>query len=129
MSDYEASIISVGTEEGQVGFSTTGFHKEVLEEEADKLGISLSAACRYWISTGIKLHGELDPRDGNFEPTAAEAADPLAELVISSVPQGEENAQHMDEIIENLQKEIEDKFLDVVEEQNEINRNRWEVYK
>lgn len=129
MSDYDAEIVSVQTEDGRIGFSTTGFHKENLKEEADKMGLSLSAACRYWISSGLRLHDELDPRNGDFEPTTTEESDALTSFIVSSIPEGEDNAEHMDEIIEQLQDEIEDRFLDVIEDQDNINRDGWEVSK
>lgn len=129
MSDYDAEIVSVVTEDDSIGISTTAFHKDVLKEQADKMGLSLSAACRYWISTGMKLHSELDPREGELSSPEPSSDAPLGRLIESEIPSGEENAEEMDEIIERLQKQVEDEFLDYVQQSEKIERDKWKVYK
>jgi hypothetical protein len=129
MSDYDAKIISVVTEDGKMGFSTTEFHKQQLKEKADEMNMSLSAACRYWISAGVKLHTELDPRENEIAEPEHSEDDPLGMLIEQEIPTGGENSEDMEAVIQRIQEEVEDEFLDYVEESSTINRDKWEVYK
>jgi hypothetical protein len=127
MGDYEAEIISVTTEDGKFGFSTSEFHKEELKEAADEMGVSLSQACRHWISVGRKLNTELDPRDDNINHETGD--EPLVDLVYEYIPEGEENAMDIDEVIELIQEQVNNEFLDIIQDDERIQRDNWEVYK
>jgi hypothetical protein len=127
MAEYDAEIISVITEDGKFGFSTTEFHKEELEEEADEMGVSLSQACRHWIAVGRKLNTELDPRDEVINHESND--EPLEDLVYHSIPEDEENAEDIDELIDKIQQKIDDEILDIVQDDPRIQRDGWEIHK
>lgn len=99
-------------------FTTSEHHKEKLAEAAEELGVPRSAAIRHWIEIGRRSTIVNDPRNN---PHQEYESNPIKELI----PEGEENAV---DIRDELPKLIEDALIDIVDEDDEIQRDGFEVY-
>ncbi len=99
-------------------FTTAEHHKEELKEAAEELGLPRSAAIRHWIEIGRRSTIVNDPRT---DPDRASESNPIKELI----PKGEENSV---DLRDELPKLIEDALIDIVDEDDEIKRDGFEVY-
>jgi hypothetical protein len=99
-------------------FTTAEHHKEELKEAAEELGLSRSAAIRHWIEIGRRSTIVNDPRN---DPERKSESNPVKELI----PEGKENSV---DIRDELPQLIEDALIDIVDEDDEIQRDGFEVY-
>jgi DNA-binding MarR family transcriptional regulator len=99
-------------------FSTAEHHKEELTEAAEELGMARSAAIRHWIEIGRRSMIENDPRN---KPEQKSESNPIRDLI----PKGEDNAV---DIRDELPQLIEDALIDIVDEDEEITRDGFDVY-
>ena len=103
-------------------FSTTNIHKEKIDETAEELGInSRSEAIRLFIEVGRKQILQNNPKN-TTSPVGTDEATTIREMI----PEGKENAV---DIRDELPEIIDDELIQIVEEDSEINRDGWEVYR
>lgn len=111
--------------ESQVRFNETVDTKEELDEKAQEYGFhSRAAFLRHMVRLGMNTLVEQDPvKNDQSSKTPDEKPVTIRELV----PEGEENAVDMtDEFWEEI---LRDRMLDIVEEDPEIKRDGYSVYK
>lgn len=100
-------------------FTATEHHKEELTKAAEELGLPRSAAIRHWIEIGRRSMIANDPRNTPTKESSEE--NPIKDLI----PEGRENAL---DIRDELPKKIEDSLLDIVDNDEDIKRDGFEVY-
>jgi hypothetical protein len=126
MSGQERVAVHLGYEdpeekERHVRFYTRKFHREELDQIAEELGTgSRSEALRWLIQIGRRSIVQNDPR--NQEGTTDSEATTIRDLV----PEGEDNAV---DIRGELLDIIDEQLLEIIEDDPEIKRDGWEVYK
>jgi|SRR6056297_2231586 len=103
--------------------TSTGL-KEELEKDAEERGVSLSAIVRKYIIAGRRLSQIYDPREKEAEQKDDSSTDGQ-NPVRQRVPEGEENAISLDEFGTRLENDV----IDIVEEDDNIKRDGWEIYK
>lgn len=94
--------------------------EEIIAEDAEKLGMSKSAACRYWIQIGRKLGPIYDPREENDEEDRKQSPSAFHEYL----PDDPDEAITLDEYVDK----IEEYIFDICESDELINRDGREVY-
>lgn len=99
-------------------FTTAEHHKQELKEAAEELGLSRAAAIRHWIEIGRRSTIINDPRN---DPERKSGSNPVKELI----PEGEENSVDLRDELPQL---IEDALIDIVDEDDDIQRDGFEVY-
>jgi len=99
-------------------FTTAEHHKQELKEAAEELGLARSAAIRHWIEIGRRSTIVNDPRN---DPGQKSESNPIKELI----PKGKEDSV---DIRDELPQLIEDALIDIVDEDDEIHRDGFEVY-
>lgn len=104
--------------------STSGQLREELEKDAEERGVTLSAIVRKYIIAGRRLSQIYDPREQEEERKENSSRAGL-NPVRKRVPEGKENAISLDELSTHLQNDV----IDIVEEDDEIKRDGWEIYK
>lgn len=114
-------------EDRKLKFTTTRHHKKEIEEEAEELGLSMSAAIRHWIQIGRNIEPALDPRNSDESTssdknTATKELTPFRELI----PEGQENSIDLRDELPSL---IDDELIDMVEKDDLITRDGWEVFR
>ena len=116
--------LRMNSNDGEYTQNFKSIRREVLDEYAEKYGFpSRSAFMRAMIELGISTLEYSDPRERDSDSTSEEQGVTVRELV----PEGEENAVDMtNEFWEEI---LRDKMLDIVEQDPEINRNGYQIYK
>jgi hypothetical protein len=112
------------TEGNDIHITTSAALKEELEKEAEEHGISTSALIRKYIIAGRRLSQLYDPRERGLEQENTSSKNQLNHIR-QRVPEGEENAISLDE----LGKQLQDDIIDIVEQDEEIKRDGWEIYR
>lgn len=116
---YTESVYFDTRGDKRLKFSTSTQHKEELQEAADELGLTMSGAIRHWIEIGRRSAIANDPRN---KSTGSVKESPIKRLI----PEGRDNAV---DIRDELPEKIEDALLDIVDDDDEINRDGFEVYR
>jgi len=100
---------------------TDEIHKEELDSYAEDLGTASRAqALRLLVEIGRRSIVQNDPRN---QPGSGEGS---ATTIRELVPKGEENSVDLrSELMEIIDKQI----LEIIEDDPEINREGWEVYR
>lgn len=123
--DSDNETIQFKDSEGNNIYTTTSaVLKEELEEEAEKHGVSTSALVRKYIIAGMRLSQLYDPRDREAEQKDSSSKTRLGHIR-QRVPEGEENAISLDKLGKRLQTDI----IDIVEEDDKIKREGWNIYR
>jgi hypothetical protein len=112
------------TEGTDIHITTSAVLKEELEKEAEEHGISTSALIRKYIIAGRRLSQLYDPRERGSRQKDSSSETRLNH-VRQRVPEGEENAISLDKLGKQLQEDI----IDIVEEDDEIKRDGWEIHR
>lgn len=108
--------------DSQVSFRTT--RKNKIDEISDEYGFpSRSAFLRSMIELGIQ---NLTKEYLQYEDDTRCVSDSEAATIREMIPEGEENAV---DVRDDLPEIIEKKLLDIVDDDPEINRSGWEVYR
>jgi hypothetical protein len=94
--------------------------EEIIAEDAEELGMSKSAACRYWIQIGRKLGPIYDPREDDGDTSQRQQPSPFHE----HLPDDPDEAITLDEYVDRLEKYM----FDICESDELINREGREVY-
>lgn len=106
--------------ESKIGFTT--IEKEELETLAEEYGFpSLSAFLRYMVHLGMNTVVEQDPTK-----QLQDERDHDAVTIRELIPENKENAI---DVRDELPDKFEDNVLDIVDEDPQINRDGWLVYR
>lgn len=126
MSEQERVTVHLGYEDPEkkkrhVRVHTRKFHREELDQIAEELGTgSRSEALRWLIQIGRRSVVQNDPR--NKQGTTDGETTTIRDLV----PEGEDNAVDLrDELLDI----IDEQLLEIIEDDPEIKRDGWEIYK
>lgn len=119
-SDNE-SISFLDAEGNHITTTTSKVLKQELTEEAEDMGTNRSALIRRYIIAGRRLSQIYDPREAENITDTENKDDPIRNLV----PKGKNNAISIEELGEKVKNDI----IDIVENDDQINRDGWEVYK
>jgi hypothetical protein len=119
-SDNE-SINFLDAEGNHITTTTSKVLKQELTEEAEDMGTNRSALIRRYIIAGRRLSQIYDPREAENVTDTESKDDPIRNLV----PKGKNNAISIEELGEKVKNDI----IDIVENDDQINRDGWEVYK
>lgn len=110
------------TEEGRFRMSVPEFQAELLKDEADKLGMSRSAALRMWLALGREVHNQADPR--NVLPGLingeSQSDDSIKNFILSNLPSESEDPISIDEAEERLNKRIRRKLREMAYGDGEV---------
>jgi len=115
--------VYIGYESGQgdVYITSTELQLNELDEAAERYDFaSRSEAARFFLNLGMRSFVANDPR--NQSRSEEDDAVTIRELI----PEGKENAIS---IRDELPKLIDDNILDIVDNDPEIKREGWEVYR
>lgn len=119
-SDNE-SISFLDAEGNHITTTTSKVLKQELTEEAEDMGTNRSALIRRYIIAGRRLSQIYDPREAENITDTENKDDPIRNLV----PKGKNNAISIEELGEKVKNDI----IDIVENDDQITRDGWEVYK
>jgi len=102
---------------------TPKLEKERIDNLVDEYGFQSRASfCRHMIYLGINTLVENDPSNKDYSESTNNEAVTIREIT----PKGEENAVEIDDFWEEIMK---NKFLDIVENDPEIKREGFSVYR
>lgn len=103
------------TEEGRFRMSVPEFQAELLKDEADKLGMSRSAALRMWLALGREVHNQADPRDvmPGLPKQKSQPDDSIKSFILSNLPAEDEDSITIDKAEERLNKIIRRKLREM----------------
>ncbi len=119
----EIEPLYIGYESGQgdIYITSTELQLNELDDAAQKYDFaSRSEAARYFMNLGMRSFVANDPR--NQSRSESDNAVTIRELI----PEGKENAISIRDELSEL---IDDNILDIVDNDPEINRDGWEVYR
>lgn len=119
----EIEPLYIGYESGQgdISITSTELQLNELDDAAQKYDFaSRSEAARYFMNLGMRSFVANDPR--NQSRSENDNAVTIRELI----PEGKENAISIRDELSEL---IDDNILDIVDNDPEINRDGWEVYR
>lgn len=110
------------TEEGRFRMSVPEFQAELLKNEAEKLGMSRSAALRMWLALGREVHNQADPRDvlPGLTNGESQSDDSIKNFILSNLPTESENPISIDEAEERLNKRIRRKLREMAYGDGEV---------
>lgn len=97
---------------------------EIWDEEAEKRGMNRSSLIRVYAAAGRKMLNEYDPNEVTDDGTS-----PLEQAITKHVPVGQDSAQSIEEITEEVVKEVKEEVWDVLIEEDSINRKGSEFYR
>lgn len=118
--DQVKFLIDPSSQESRVGYTT--LEKEELDELADEYGFpSRSSFLRHMVQLGMNTLVQQDPTS----KTSGQSED-SAVTIRELIPEGEKNAV---DIRDELPELIEQQLLDIVDQDPEIERDGWMVYR
>lgn len=117
--------IEPGNPESNMSWRAPVTTKEELEEKVDEYGFpSRAAFLRHMVRLGMNTLVEQDPVNTN-QNTGDQEGDPVT--IRELIPEGEENAVDMtDELWDEI---LRDRMLDIVEQDPEIERDGFRIYR